>query len=170
MASTASSGLLMPRLGPRPLIPAGLLLAAGGLVVLATQLSLHTSYLGQILAALLLVGVGLGMVFGCALNTATYGAGPADAGVASALVNTNQQVGGSVGTALLNTIAASALTSYVLAHGRSPLVLAEAAVHSYVLAFWVSAAILAGSAIICGLVLESGTLAHADPAAGPAAA
>jgi EmrB/QacA subfamily drug resistance transporter len=170
VASTASSGLLMPRLGPRPLIPAGLLLAAGGLVVLATQLSLHTSYLGQILAALLLVGVGLGMVFGCALNTATYGAAPADAGVASALVNTNQQVGGSVGTALLNTIAASALTSYVLAHGRSPLVLAEAAVHSYVLAFWVSAAILAGSAVICGLVLESGTLAHADPAAGPAAA
>jgi EmrB/QacA subfamily drug resistance transporter len=170
VASTASSGLLMPRFGPRPLIPAGLVLAAGGLVVLATQLSLHTSYAGQILAALLLVGVGLGVVFGCALNTATYGAGPADAGVASALVNTNQQVGGSVGTALLNTIAASALTSYVLAHGRSPLVLAEAAVHSYVLAFWVSAAILAGSAVICGLVLESGTLAHADPAAGPAAA
>jgi EmrB/QacA subfamily drug resistance transporter len=170
VASTASSGLLMLRFGPRPLIPAGLVLAAGGLVVLATQLSLHTSYAGQILAALLLVGVGLGVVFGCALNTATYGAGPADAGVASALVNTNQQVGGSVGTALLNTIAASALTSYVLAHGRSPLVLAEAAVHSYVLAFWVSAAILAGSAVICGLVLESGTLAHADPAAGPAAA
>jgi MFS family permease len=123
VASTVSSGVLMPRFGPRPLIPAGLLLGAGGLVILATQLSLHTSYLGQILAALLLVGVGLGMVFGCALNTATYGAGPADAGVASALVNTCQQVGGSIGTALLNTIAASALTSYVLAHGRSPLVL-----------------------------------------------
>src|ERR1700678_110105 len=74
VASTASSGLLMPRLGPRPLVPAGLALAAGGLVILATQLSLHTSYLGQILAALLLVGAGLGVVFGCALNTATYGA------------------------------------------------------------------------------------------------
>jgi EmrB/QacA subfamily drug resistance transporter len=170
VTSTASSGLLMPRFGPRPLIPAGLVLGAGGLVILATQLSLHTSYPGQILAALLLVGAGLGVVFGCALNTATYGAGPADAGVASALVNTNQQVGGSVGTALLNTIAASALTSYVLAHGRGPLVLAEAAVHSYIVAFWVSAAILAGSAVICGLVLGSGTLAHADPAAGPAAA
>ena len=85
------------------------------------------------------------MVFGCAMNTATYGTGSADAGVASALVNTNQQVGGSIGTALLNTIAASALTSYVLAHGHSPLVQAEAAVHSYVVAFWVSAAILAGA-------------------------
>jgi EmrB/QacA subfamily drug resistance transporter len=165
-ASTTSSGVLMPRFGPRPLIPSGLLLAAGGLVILATQLGLHTSYPGWILPALLLCGAGLGLVFGCALNSATYGAGAADAGVASALVNTNQQVGGSIGTALLNTIAASALTSYVLAHGRGPLVLAEAAVHSYAVAFWVSAGILAGSAVVCALVLPSGTL---TPAAGPAA-
>ena len=110
------------------------------------------------------------MVFGCALNTATYGTGAADAGVASALVNTNQQVGGSIGTALLNTLAASALTSYVLTHGRSPLVLAQAAVHSYVVAFWVSAAILAASAVVCALVLPSGTLAltgPAEPSPGP---
>jgi hypothetical protein len=171
VASTTSSGVLMPRFGPRPLIPAGLLLGAGGLVVLATQLGLRTSYPGQILPALLMVGAGLGLVFGCALNTATYGAGAADAGVASALVNTNQQVGGSIGTALLNTIAASALTSYVLAHGHSPLALAQAAVHSYVVGFWVSAAILAASAVVCGLVLRSGTLTPAAvPAAVPAAA
>jgi EmrB/QacA subfamily drug resistance transporter len=166
-ASTTSSGILMPRFGPRPLIPTGLLLAAGGLALMASQLGLHTSYLDWILPSLLLVGAGLGLVFGCALNTATYGAGAADAGVASALVNTNQQVGGSIGTALLNTLAASALTSYVVAHGRSPLVLAQAAVHSYVVGFWVSAAILAGSAVVTALVLASGTLA---PAAGPAAA
>ena len=125
------------------------------------------------LLALILVGAGLGMVFGCALNTATYGTGAADAGVASALVNTNQQVGGSIGTALLNTLAASALTSYVLAHGRGPLVLAQAAVHSYVVGFWVSAAILAGSAVVCALVLPSGTLAltagRAEPSLGPPA-
>ena len=109
-------------------------------------------------------------MFGCALNTATYDTGAADAGVASALVNTNQQVGGSIGTALLNTLAASALASYVLAHGHSPLVLAQGAVHSYVVAFWVSAAILAGSAVICALVLPSGTLASgAGQAARPAA-
>jgi hypothetical protein len=154
----------MPRFGPRPLIPAGLLLATGGLALMASELGLHTSYLDWILPALLLVGAGLGLVFGCALNTATYGAGAADAGVASALVNTNQQVGGSIGTALLNTLAASALTSYVLAHGHSPLVLAQAAVHSYVVGFWVSAAILGGSAVVCGLVLRSGTL---TVAAGP---
>jgi EmrB/QacA subfamily drug resistance transporter len=166
VASTTCSGTLMPRFGPRPLIPVGLLLAAVGEGVLAAQLGLRTSYLDWILLALLLVGAGLGMVFGCALNTATYGTGAADAGVASALVNTNQQVGGSIGTALLNTLAASALTSYVLTHGRGPLVLAEAAVHSYVVAFWVSAAILGASAVVCALVLPSGTLA---PVGGPAA-
>jgi MFS family permease len=165
VTSTTSSGVLMPRLGPRPLVPVGLLAAAGGMVVLATQLGLHTSYPAQILPALLLTGAGMGLVFGCAMNTATYGADRADAGVASAMVNTNQQVGGSIGTALLNTIAASALTSYLAAHGHARLVVAEAPVHSYVVAFWVSAAILVGSAVVCALVLASGTLAPAGPAA-----
>jgi len=169
VTSTTSSGVLMPRWGPRPLIPTGLLLSAGGMVILATQLGLHTSYPGQILPALILTGAGLGLVFGCALNTATYGTGAADAGVASALVNTNQQVGGSIGTALLNTIAASALTSYVLTHGRGPLVLAQAAVHSYVVAFWVAAAILAASAVVCWLVLPRGTLAPTAHQAAPPA-
>jgi EmrB/QacA subfamily drug resistance transporter len=165
-ASTISSGALMPRTGPRPLIPIGMLIAAGGLVILAAQLGLRTSYLDWILPALLLVGAGLGVVFGCALNAATYGTGAADAGVAAALVNTCQQVGGSIGTALLNTLAASALTSYLVTHGHSPLALAGAAVHSYVVAFWVSAGIFAASAVVCGLMLPSGTLA---PAAGQTA-
>ena len=170
VASTTSSGVLMPRVGPRPLVPAGMLLAAGGLAILAARLGLRTSYLDWILPAVLLTGAGLGLVFGCALNTATYGTGAADAGVASALVNTNQQVGGSIGTALLNTIAASALASYLLTHGHSPLALAGAAVHSYVVAFWVSAAILAGSALVCALVLPSGTLTSAAGQASPPAA
>src|SRR5271170_3274149 len=165
VASTTSSGVLMPRVGPRPLIPTGLLLAAGGLALLAVHLSVRTSYLDWILPALVLVGAGLGLVFGCALNSATYGTRAADAGVASALVNTNQQVGGSIGTALLNTLAASALASYVLAHGRGPLVLAQAAVHSYVVAFWVAAGILAASAVVCWLVLPRGKLVPAAPQA-----
>jgi EmrB/QacA subfamily drug resistance transporter len=161
LSSTISSGTLMPRFGPRPLVPAGLLAASGGLVLLATELGLRTSYPSQILPALVLTGAGLGLVFGCAISTATYGTDRADAGVASALVNTNQQVGGSIGTALLNTIAASALTSYLVAHGHSPLALAQAAVHSYTVGFWVSAGVLAGSAVVCALVLPSGTLAPA---------
>ena len=161
LSSTVSSGALMPRIGPRPLVPAGLLAASGGLVLLATQLGLHTSYVSQILPALVLTGIGLGLVFGCAISAATYGTDRADAGVASALVNTNQQVGGSIGTALLNTLAASALASYLVTHGHSPLALAQAAVHSYTVGFWVSAGILAGSAVVCALVLPSGTLSLA---------
>src|SRR6266480_4128915 len=79
VASTISSGVLMPRTGPRPLIPAGMVLAAAGLAILAARLGLHTSYLDWILPALLLTGAGLGLVFGCALNTATYDTGAADA-------------------------------------------------------------------------------------------
>ena len=160
-ASTTLSAVLMPRIGPRPLVPAGMLIEAAGLVILASKLGLRTSYLDWILPSLILTGVGLGLVFGSTLNTATYGTATEDAGAASALVNTNQQVGGSIGTALLNTLAASALTSYLATHGHSPLALAGAAVHSYVVAFWVSAAILAGSAVACGLVLPTGTLAPA---------
>jgi drug/metabolite transporter (DMT)-like permease len=157
-SSTTSSGLLMPWLGPRILVPAGMIIAAAGLVILAAQLGPGTSYPATILPALLVVGAGLGIVFGCAINTATYGAAPADAGVASAMVNTCQQVGGSIGTALLNTIAASALAGYLLAHGHSLAAAADAAVHSYAVAFWVSAAIFGGSAIVCGLVLRPGVL------------
>jgi hypothetical protein len=89
--------------------------------------------------------------------------------VASAMVNTCQQVGGSIGTALLNTIAASALTSYLVTHGQSPAAQAGAAVHSYVVVFWVSAAIFAGAAIATGLVLRPGVLSQREfavPAAG----
>jgi EmrB/QacA subfamily drug resistance transporter len=157
-SSTVSSGMLMPRLGPRLLVPPGMIVAAGGLVILATELSPGTSYPAVILPALLVVGAGLGLVFGCGMNTATHGADPHDAGVASAMVNTCQQVGGSIGTALLNTIAASALASYLVTHGNSPAAEAGAAVHSYVVAFWVAAAIFAGAAVVCGLVLRSGVL------------
>ena len=110
----------------------------------------------MILPGLVLIGVGLGLVFGCAMNAATYGTAATDAGVASAMVNTCQQVGGSIGTALLNTIAASALSSYLLAHGHSPAAIAGAAVHSYVVAFWVSAAIFAAAAVVCGAGAAAG--------------
>ena len=173
IASTSSSALLMPRLGPRILIPSGLVIATGGLVLLASQLGTSTSYAAVILPGLIVIGGGLGLVFSAAMNAATYGTAAADAGVASAMVNTCQQVGGSIGTALLNTIAASALSSYLVTHGTSPAAAANAAVHSYVVAFWVAAAIFAAAAVICGLVLRSGVLAapaNQDAAAVPVAA
>ena len=168
--STAVSAVLLPRVGPRILIPAGMLVAAAGLVILAAQLGVSTSYPSTILPALVVIGLGLGLVFACAINTATYGAAREDAGVASAIVNVNQQVGGSIGIALLNTIAASAFSSYLLTHGQSPAAQAGAAVHSYIVAFWVSVGVFAGAAIVCGLVLPNGLLAPAAPEVAPATA
>jgi predicted MFS family arabinose efflux permease len=158
LSSTSSSALLMPRLGPRILVVTGLIVAAGGLVILATGMTPTSGYPAVVLPALLVLGLGLGLVFSAAMNTATYGADQSDAGVASAMVNTCQQIGGSIGTALLNTIAASALTSYLASHGHSLQAQAGAAVHSYVVAFWVAAAIFAGAAIASGLILRPGVL------------
>ena len=171
VASTVSTALLLPRIGPRPLVPLGMLVAAGG-VALLRQLGLHTSYASGLLPGLLLVGLGLGLVFGCAFNTATFGAGREDAGVASAMVNTSQQVGGSIGTALLNTIAASAVTSYLLIHGHTPEAQAQAAVHSYMVSFTVVLGIFIVAAIVSAAVLPSGApkLSPADAASDVTAA
>jgi len=79
-----------------------------------------------------------------------------DAGVASATVNTMQQIGGSVGTALLSTFAASAASSYAASHATATDAVAQAAVHGYTTAFWWSAAIFAAGAIVCGLLMRPG--------------
>jgi hypothetical protein len=85
------------------------------------------------------------------------------------MVNTCQQVGGSVGTAVLSTIFASAVSSYVAGHVRSPSLPAQAAMHGYTTAFWCSAAVFAVGSVICGLVLRSG-VPQAAAAAEPAIA
>src|SRR6202042_904022 len=111
VASTLYSAL--PQVGPRLLITLGMLLGAGGAAYLA-QLTVTSSYPGGVLPALLVMGLGFSMIFAPAVNTATAGVPREDSGVASALVNTMQQVGGSIGISILSTIAASATTSYVL--------------------------------------------------------
>jgi hypothetical protein len=154
IASTLSSVVLLPRVGPRVLIAAGLLLSAGGMVYLG-QLTVTCSYPGGILPALLAMGLGFGMIFAPATNTATAGVPTRDSGVASALVNTMQQVGGSIGVSILSTAAASATTSYLLAHhagGQAP---AIASTHGYTLAFTISASLLGLGAILAILMLPS---------------
>ncbi len=153
--STTSSTLLLPRVGPRPLITFGMLLGTAGMIVF-TQLEVHSTYAAHVLPGLILLGLGLGLIFSPAFNTATSGVDPSDAGVASATVNTAQQVGGSLGTALLNTIATTATASFVAGKAASPAITAEAAVHGYTTAFWWAAAILATGAVICGLLLQPG--------------
>ncbi len=156
IASTLSSIVLLPRMGPRALIAAGMLLGAGGTAYLA-ELTVTSGYSADILPALLAMGLGFGMIFAPAINTATAGVPRRDSGVASALVNTMQQVGGSIGVSILSTIAGSATTSYLLAHHTGPkaLTLAAAATHGYTVAFTISAALLGLGAILAILMLPS---------------
>jgi predicted MFS family arabinose efflux permease len=167
IAATAGSTTLLPKIGPRPLIGTGMIISAAGLVTL-TSVGVDTAYATHVLPGLLIMGAGMGLVFSSAMATATFGVEPKDAGVASAMVNTMQQVGGSIGTALLSTIAASATTSDLAGHVPNAAVLSHAAVHGYTTAFWWAAAIFATGAVLCTALLSSRSRAVAAPATEPA--
>ncbi|GAA4559217.1 hypothetical protein GCM10023097_70640 [Streptomyces collinus] len=110
--------VLLPRLGPKTVIPLGFAVATAGMAWL-TGIGIGSSYASAVLPQLVVIGVGLGLVMPTAMQLATGGVAAEDAGVASAIVNAMQQVGGSVGTALLNTLAASAATDYRPARTRA---------------------------------------------------
>jgi predicted MFS family arabinose efflux permease len=152
VTSVGVNSLLLTKLGPRPLIVAGMLLAALGLVLL-TRLEVGSTYAADVLPSLIVIGAGLGLVFPTASNTATAHVDPAESGVASSLVSVGQQVGGSLGTALLNTVAVSATTAYLSTHHHGSELVPKATVHGYTVAFWWSAAIFAFGALVCGLLL-----------------
>jgi EmrB/QacA subfamily drug resistance transporter len=165
LAATTTSTAVLPRVGPKPLATIGLLLACGGMLLL-TQLGVDSSYASHVLPGLIALGLGLGMAIGTAMATVTLGVPSEDASVASANVNTMQQIGGSIGIALLSTVAASATSSFAASHATTSHVAAQAAVHGYTTAFTWSAAIFAGGAIICGLLIRPGT-PQVKPAAEP---
>jgi len=147
-----------------------MLLGAGGMAYL-TQITVTARYASAVLPALLVLGLGFGMIFAPAINTATAGVARQDSGVASALVNTMQQVGGSIGTSALSTIALTATASYLISHHTSPLAPAAAATHGYTVAFAVSAALLGLGFILAILLLPSKRrLAELRSAAAPAPA
>jgi EmrB/QacA subfamily drug resistance transporter len=154
ISSNLSSIVLLLRVGPRVLIAAGMLLGTGGMAYL-TQVGVSSSYAAVVLPALVILGLGFGLIFAPAINTATTGVQRSDSGVASALVNTMQQVGGSIGTSALSTAALTATATYLAAHHTSPLAPAIAATHGYTLAFTISAALL-GAGFILTLVLLPG--------------
>ncbi|MFJ6633944.1 MFS transporter [Streptomyces sp. NPDC091376] len=160
--STQIGARLMTRVPPRLLMGPGFLVAATGMLLL-TQLEIDSSYAGLILPAQLLLGLGMGTAFMPAMSLSTYGIEARDAGVASAMVNTSQQVGGAIGTALLNTIAASATTSYIAARAAGAtgpeaqqLLQLQGMVHGYSSAIWWAVGILAASAVIAFVLIDSG--------------
>ncbi|GKQ39191.1 MFS transporter [Streptomyces sp. A012304] len=165
ISSTLATSVLTPRFGPKPIVPFGMVLAAAGLVWL-TALETDSTYAAHVLPPLLVFGLGLGLVMAPSMSAATFGIDPADAGVGSASVNTMQQVGGSIGTALLSTLAAGAATDYLAGKAPTPDALAQSALESYSTAYWWSAAFFAAGAILCGLLFRRGVPEH-DPDAAP---
>ena len=133
----------LPRFGPKPIVPVGLLVSAAALFGLHL-VGLHSSYVSHVLPYLLVLGIGFGLSVAPAFSTGTLGLAPQDAGVGSATLNTAQQVGGSIGTALLNTLAASAATSYLVGRALTPANLQAALLHSYTTAFLWSSSDLRG--------------------------
>ncbi|GGK44861.1 MFS transporter [Nocardia camponoti] len=159
VSSTTAPSLLLPKVGPKVVISGGFLVAAAGMVWL-TQIGIDTGYVTHILPALVLLGLGLGGAMSTAFQGATAGVHHEDAGVASAMVNTSQQVGGSIGTALLSTIAASAMTDYVADHG--PGAVAQAAIESYIVSFWWAAATFVIGAVVIGFLVPNKVPAPAE--------
>jgi EmrB/QacA subfamily drug resistance transporter len=167
VTATVATSVVVPRVGPRPLVPTGFLIAAAGMLWL-TRLGTDSTYAANILGPLMVVGIGIGLAMAPSMTAGTSGVAAHDAGIASALVNTGQQVGGSVGTAVLSSIAASAMTGYLDGKAPNAQLMAEAAVHSYTTTYaWVAGFFLAG-AVIAALLLRSGPLVT-DPDAAPAA-
>jgi EmrB/QacA subfamily drug resistance transporter len=151
-ASTITSTRLAPRFGPKVVVPAGMLLAAGAMVYL-TQLTLTSSYTADVLPALIAMGLGVGATSATSVGMITQGVDPRQAGVASSLVSVSQQMGGSIVTSILNSLAASAALASLASHAQTtPHTAALAQIDSYTTAFWWAAAFLIGGAILSAVL------------------
>ncbi|MGY5011202.1 MFS transporter [Streptomyces sp. 900105755] len=158
--------VLVPRLGPKVVVPLGFAVSAAGMAWL-TGIGVGSSYVSAVLPQLIITGLGLGLVMPAAMQLGTGGVTADEAGVASATVNAMQQVGGSIGTALLNTLAASAATDYLAGKdATSKLVQAQATIESYTTAFWWSAGMFAVGAVIAFVLFRKG-VPQQDPDAAP---
>jgi EmrB/QacA subfamily drug resistance transporter len=146
---------LVPRFGARRMVTLGMVFGATAMLIL-TGVTVDSDYATHVLPGLMVMGLGLGLVMAPAMSTATLGVDRRDAGVASAMVNTGSQIGGSIGTALLSTLAAGAANSYGAAHRPAADLVAQAAVHGYTTAFTWSAGIFAAGALASWLLLPSG--------------
>ncbi|WP_067698281.1 MFS transporter [Nocardia jejuensis] len=140
--SAGVASALLPKIGPRPIMLAGAGLGMAGLLYLA-QLEFGDSYASSVLPAIALIALGMGGVFVSMQTTALHQVEEKDSGVASALLNAAQQVGGSIGTALLTTISVQAADRYVTNHPTIDNVVARASIHSYDIAFYLGAGFFA---------------------------
>lgn len=152
-SSTGLASRLLPRVSARALITPGLLAAAVGLALL-TRLDPRTAYLTGVLPAELLLGAGMGCVFTPAFSVATSGVDRRDAGVAAAVVQTANQVGASLGTAVLNTLAAAGTAGYLAGRTRDAGTVAAGLVHGYAVATGAAAGLVAVVAALVFLLIR----------------
>ncbi|MGB6182193.1 MAG: DHA2 family efflux MFS transporter permease subunit [Rhodococcus sp. (in: high G+C Gram-positive bacteria)] len=175
VTATMATSVILPRFGPRILMAVGMLIASGGMALLA-QISIDSTYAAHILPALMIMGVGIGASMAPAMQAAVSGVSPEDSGVASATVNTMQQIGGSIGTALLSTIAATAATNYasdnqsLLARATDPqsaqaLLEANAEIAGYTTTFWWASGIFLVGCVLTAVLVRSGKLPAAPEGA-----
>jgi EmrB/QacA subfamily drug resistance transporter len=154
LAAQIGTNIFVPRFGPKIMVPFGMTVMTIGMV-LFTRVATDSTYGADLLAPLIILGFGMGSTMPAAMQTATLGVDRQFAGVASAMVNTSQQVGGSIGVALLNTLAATAATEYLAANQPvTASVAAQAAIASYTTAFWWSAGIFAFGAVVTGALFR----------------
>ena len=166
LTAQVSNRVLLPKLGPKIIVPVGLACDAVAMFLLHL-VGLHSSYVSHVFPYLILLGFGFGLSLAPSFSTGTLGLQPHDAGVGSATLNTSQQVGGSIGTALLNTLAAGAATAFLVGKVTDVVTLREAALHSYTTSFLWSSAFFVVGAVVAGLVFERGNLAQlAGPPGG----
>ena len=160
---------LLPRVGPRPLMVPGLIAAGAGMLMIS-RITPETSYITHVLPALLIMSSGMALVFIPLTSTSLHGVSSHDTGVASAMLNTSQQIGGSLGTALLNTVAATATTTFAAANSQlGDKLMPFAMTHGFTVAFKFSAVLLFVGAVVLfffinvgkdSLVETEGVIAH----------
>ena len=173
LAAQLGTNIFVPRFGPKVLVPVGMTLGVIAMVTF-THLDATSVYVVDILPPLMIMGFAMGTIMPASMQTATLGVDRAFAGVASASVNTSQQVGGSLGTALLNTLAATAAADFLAAHTPiTEAVATDAALAGYATAYWWGAAFFATGAVMSALLFrrrsQGLSLSHAPQPAAEAA-
>src|SRR5213595_739960 len=154
IAFSAVAQALVTRFGVRRVLPVGLALSPVALVLFA-RLPVHGSYFSDLFPAFIISGLGLALAFVPMSIGALTGVSSADAGVASGLINTNQQIGGAIGVALVTTIATTFTTRFVHSHVGASAFSGAALTHGFEIAFYVLAGISALGAVLAALMLES---------------
>src|SRR6266581_7531966 len=151
---SAVSQALVTRIGVRRVLPLGLALSTVALVLFA-QLPVHGHYFSNLLPGFLLSGVGLALAFVPMSIGALTGVRQADAGIASGLINTNQQIGGAIGVAAVTTIATTFTAHYVNAHAGATALGGAALTHGFQIAFYALAGVAALGAVLAAVLVEA---------------